>query len=472
MQLAKHIHQQADRDERGGVLVAALLTIAVLLGLSGVVMRLGVSHTKERGSAQDDVRSLYLAESGINETLARLVSGNAADLGSAQAPQTLSGGDYWADVTDNGDGTFVVLSAGRSNGRTRAIEALLAPIGGGVYSHAMFAGNKSENPLYRMTFGGVGGQGDQIHGDIFSGGHVVRSGDAVLHGTVRASGVIVGDDGETGVTQPIPDLAGMNYPATADVNVATAFQGATWRSDDAGGSAWQLPANNPAHIFRKNPSDRATEINSTPKNDYFIEDPYTTVATDAGQNGSNAFQVTLHTSGNNAVYYIDGNLWLHNKKTYSFKFVGPNGQPVKATFVVRGNIYFSDNLFYKDPVNDGVAFIAMEDPAMPGSTGNVYFGDPEFGTLSHMSAFMYADNNFYDTNLDAQGSANVRVHGNMTAGNHVSINRDYGNQHSQLVVDFDDRLVTGNLEMPGLPSMGEGEVEGFTVVSWREVAAP
>lgn len=472
MQAGRNNHRRASRGERGGVLVAALLTISVLLGLSGVVMRLGVAQQGERHSAQDDVRALYLAESALNETLARLTGGNTNDLGSPEAPLALSGGAYWADVTANGDGTFTVVSSGRSNGRERAIEAVLAPVGGGVFSHALFAGNKSGDPMYRMTFGGLGNQGDQIHGDIFSGGHVVRSGDAAIHGTIRAHGLIVGGEGETGVTQPIPDLAGMNYPGTADVHVATLFQSASWRSDDAGGSAWQLPSSSPAHIFRKNPNDRSAEINSTAKDDYFLEDPYTPVTTDASQNGSNAFQVTLHASGNNAVYYIDGNLWLHNKKTYSFKVVGPNGQPVKATFVVRGNIYFSDNLFYNDPQQDGLAFIAMEDPALPGTTGNIYFGDPEFGTLGHMSGFMYAENNFYDTNLDASGSSNVRVHGNMTAGNHVAINRDFNGQHSQLVVDFDDRIVSGQLEMPGLPSMGNGTVDGYTVISWREVAAP
>ena len=29
-----------------------------------------------------------------------------------------------------------------------------------------------------------------------------------------------------------------------------------------------------AHIFRKNPSDRATDTVGTPKDDYFLEDPY------------------------------------------------------------------------------------------------------------------------------------------------------------------------------------------------------
>src|SRR5690606_32174287 len=96
-------------------------------------------------------------------------------------------------------------------------------------------------------------------------------------------------------------------------------------------------------------------------------------------------------------------------------------------------------------------FIAMKDPKVEDS-GNVYFGDPVFGTLKQMNAFMYAENNFYDLNLDASGSAQVLLHGNMTAGNHVEIDRDYGPKHTKLTVDFDDRIATGQLEMPSLPS--------------------
>ena len=43
--------------------------------------------------------------------------------------------------------------------------------------------------------------------------------------------------GETGLDQPIPDLAAMNYEASADYDVAALFASATYTSDDAGGSA-------------------------------------------------------------------------------------------------------------------------------------------------------------------------------------------------------------------------------------------
>jgi hypothetical protein len=94
-----------------------------------------------------------------------------------------------------------------------------------------------------------------------------------------------------------------------------------------------------------------------------------------------------------------------------------------------------------------------------------------------MYAYLYAKNNFLDTNLSATGSAVVELYGNMTAGNQVRINRDYTTtvkgktviQHSKLLVDFDERISTGSLSMPGLPKNTGVESNEFTVLSWREV---
>ena len=85
----------------------------------------------------------------------------------------------------------------------------------------------------------------------------------------------------------------MNYASTADIQVANEFATATYKSDEAGGSAWQLPESSPAHIFRKNPSDRTSNTSSTVKDDYFLEDPYETVGLDSGMDGTNAYHVSL-----------------------------------------------------------------------------------------------------------------------------------------------------------------------------------
>src|SRR5580765_6285610 len=134
-----------------------------------------------------------------------------------------------------------------------------------------------------------------------------------------------------------------------------------------------------------------------------------------------------------------------------------------VTIVVWGDIYVGDNIFYKDAKNDGLVLIAMKDGAVKDS-GNIYFGDPAFGTLESMSAYMYAENNFYDSNLNASGSAIVKLHGMMSAGNQVAINRDFKGQHSRMMVTFDSRVAKGSLALPGLP---KSEQKGLTCLAWE-----
>ena len=362
---------------------------------------------------------------------------------------------------------------------------MVVPPSGGLFDYALFAGNAAEDPLYTLRLAGYGVQADEVNGSVYSGGNVQLDGDATVSGSIRAAGNIFGSGGDAAVpVQAVPDLQAPDYAATADFMVKSLFDAgvaagtATRVADDAGGTAWQLPEDNPAHIFRLNPSDRGTETASTEKDDYFLEDPYEPVRVDPSQDGSDPYPISLSgvggapgPSGTQKVYYIDGNLWLHNKRSYSFEFAGGDASGIQVTFVVEGNVYFSDNLFYEDAVKDGVVFIAMKDPAVADS-GNIYFGDPTFGTLRQMQAYMYAEDTFHDVNLDASGSTIVEVDGIMSAGNEVDIQRDYGTQHTKLRVDFDPRISEGTLSMPGLPPWTNTGGGGFSVVSWRRVALP
>ena len=59
-------------------------------------------------------------------------------------------------------------------------------------------------------------------------------------------------------------------------------------------------------------------------------------------------------------------------------------------------------------------------------------------------------------------------------GNQVSITRDYVSgsdvQHSKLTVDFDDRISTGAVALPGLPGTN-GDKDAVTVLFWGVVRA-
>lgn len=464
---------------RGSAAVVALVAVTVLVGLCGAMLMITTRSNSEGDAAVDRHQATAVAQAGLADALARVTAGNTDPIGTADTPESFGGGTYWVEVDPDPDaGKCTVSAFADVRGEREGLQALLTGSGSDIYDHALFAGNSGGDPLYTLKLGGTGVQGDQVSGDVYSGGSVAVSGTASVTGTVRAQDEITGASGETNVYQPIPDIAAMDYPNTADFNVASMFTGAAYKSSALGGKAYQVAETSPAHIFRKNPSDRASDTSATVKNDYFLEDPYEPVLTDSGSTGANACPITLSgisgepgANGNHKVYYIDGNLWIHNRNVFSFKIEHNEPNGVQVTFVAKGNIYFSDNVFYDNTSTDGIAFIAMKDSTVADS-GNIYFGDPVFGTLEQMHAFMYAENNFIDKNLSATGSAQVTVYGNMTAGNKVDIQRDYGSQHSKLTVNYDGRISMGDLDMPGLPGRDGSGDGAWTLKAMRRIAHP
>lgn len=465
-------------SQRGSAAVVALVAVTVLVGLCGAMLMIASRSNSEGGAAVDRHQATAVAQAGMAQALAEVAAGVTDGVGSPEEPLAFGGGSYWVETVP-GEESLVVRSHADVRGEQETLEALLTGGGSDIYDHALFAGNSSGDPLYAMKLGGSGAQADLVNGDVYSGGSVAVTGTASVNGSIRAQEDITGASGESGVSQPIPDIAAMDYPNTADFKVASMFSGATYKSHTAlGGKAWQVPESNPAHIFRKNPSDRASDINATAKNDYFLEDPYEAVSTSSNVNAASATTITLSgvsgepgTSGNHKVYFIDGNLWIHNRNIFSFAIKHHEANGIQVTFVAKGNIYFSDNVLYEDTGEDGIAFIAMKDGSVADS-GNIYFGDPVFGTLEQMHAFMYAENNFIDKNLSASGSARVTVYGNMTAGNKVDIQRDSNGQHSKLTVNYDGRISGGDLDMPGLPRANDGGDGSWTFQAMRRGAKP
>jgi hypothetical protein len=465
--------------EAGGALLIAIIATIVLAGMTTAMLSLSTASQKESLAAANRVQALYVAEAGMSRAIGELEAGLPKNaFGSAGNPVAFGAGGFWGSSTDNGDNTQTIQAFGTAAGATRGVECVMVAQISPIYGNALFAGNSSGDPTYTLGLGGCGSQADFIDGPVYSGNDVELKCDSTVTGPIRAQGTITGAAGTENISQPVPDIPGMQYASNHDYDVANVFaSNGVWQSASVGGSAYQVPEDNPCHIFRKNPSDRTTETSGTSKDDYFLEDPYEAVNKSSIIDPTAGAYITLSGSGgkpgpdgNEKVYYIDGNLWIHSKPMYSFTLHNSAPDGVRVTVVVNGNIYVSDNIFYDDPQSSGLALIAIKDAKEPDS-GNIYFGDPRYGTLEHMSSFMYAENDFYDNNLSASGSAKVTVHGNMTAGNQVNINRDYNGQHSKLTVDFDQRILNKALTLPGLPTQSS-KVDGWTLSAWREIAVP
>ncbi len=463
--------------ERGVALVVVILGLMVVTGIAGAVMTIVHSSNRELHGATEEMRAFYLAESGVSRGMAELLAGNQAGVG----PTAFGGGEYEVQIVPTGVDTFTIVSRAALGNNRRAIETVVGLLPD-MYANAVFAGNSSSDPAYVLEFGGLGARADEINGDVYSGNDVELEDDAAVNGVIRATGAILGASGLTGVSLPIPDIAAMQYETTSDIDVATEFGSASWNLNlfnPALGPGWELPADNPAHIFRRNPLNRDDQTALTAKDDYVLEDPYEPVGLDPLSNGSSAWAITPTgggqpgPEGNDLVYFVDGNLWIMNLLSNSFEFQHPDG--CRITFVVKGNVYLGDNLFYDNPSLDGVAFIAIEDSSVPDS-GNVYMGDlldgsaaPVQGSLTHVDSFLYAENDFYDNNLDHQGLGPVEVNGSMIAGNQVHYKRDLLVPRPKLVINQDDRLETGALALNGLPTLPSATAR-LAVLSTREIA--
>lgn len=481
MKYTRNLRSAAHPRRRGSTLVTVLVITAVLTVLATVALTVTTSSVDEVTAERQEIQALYAAEAGVNAGLARVAvafqTGAAVDpnVGTQEQPESLQHGEFWTSITDNGDGTLTVFATGSSGLAVRSLEAVLVQSGNDPFAHSIYAGNLSRDPAYELELGGTGAQADHVTGDVYSGGDLAVSGDALLEDELSAAGTITGATGTEGVLFDVPQILETDYEEFHDYDVAALFAASSRLADDAGGVADQLPATSPAHIFRRNPDDRTADTVTTEKDDYFLEDPYEVVSRDDPQDGSEAFLVSLPEEANNSVFFIDGNLWLHNRQTFSLKIKNEGLDPTRVTFVVKGNVYFSDNFFYGDASNDGVAFLALADPKVEDS-GNIYFGDPVFGTMQYAEALMFAEDTFYDNNLDAAGSTKVEVRGVMSAGNQLSIERDYVGKtgittHTKLELTYDPRQAQGLLNLPGIP-MGLDDQIGYSVATWREVAVP
>ena len=474
--------------------IMMLLTLAAIMAVDTAKTDIDLSFNQMRSD-----QAFYVALAGVERARADLDFDHEWRTGFSRVP--FGPGAYTVIVLDSaadsslGD-TVVLRAVGQADDANSIVEVmLLENLYHPLYYHAIYAGNSSEyDPsvdsqswVADMSFGGTGYTRDIINGDVFFNGHMAVNGDAELNGSAYTGGDYTGNPptGTANTNQDYlapPDLLAEHYETSSDFYVGDAT---SW--DPYG----HLPYWDPRHIFVKEyRSDLATTVGYNFDNtNYFFGDPW---------EGSDLAEVSVSSAGNKKVYFVDGNLWIEpNGMTQRLIKSPPTGTQI--TVVVKGNIYFSDDLLYDKPELDGIAFIAMTDgesytdqngnsqydPGEPllhddgdgvyegpiEGSGNIRFGDPNGGPLGQIQSYLYAENNFEDYVLDGPyGSPqNFAVKGLLSAGNQMRIKRDGPTGHSQMRVTYDDRLQKGTLELPGLPRHSGTETSGWRQVAWREL---
>jgi hypothetical protein len=291
----------------------------------------------------------------------------------------------------------------------------------------------------------------------------------------------------------------MNYAVNNTHNVSKIFA-------NAGIDSGYLPSGNELRdIIVKNPSNRTEECGTTTGDDYFLE------PVSVSNNGADSKDAkTPLNLGQNRIYYVDGDVWVNSPKTYGFLVEG------RVTIVATGDIHISDNIKYadKESLLGLVAIGKYDGLGKLVSGGNIYFGDPRFGTMYTASALMFAADSFlYNTDSVTGGmkepETGFSVYGNLNALNQVSIERDWYDpdgtddprpaifdtskgddddngqwidletgekltdaeikslRHYQMAITYDDRVRTQETQPPGLPK-GKGTIFGG-LKYWQEI---
>jgi hypothetical protein len=506
-----------------GLVLPAVIIIAVIFAIIGMaILFLAGQEVTLTRIERNKAEAFYLAEAGLAKVSEILQTPVVGDLNEV-LEGSIDQGSYHVEIDTNQNPCYIVSTgiSGTIQKKVRVQAAFL----GSPFENAIFAMNSSGgswafqlrgtgNPVASggMSGGEKGGK-DIINGNIFVDGDAflyeesgVNAAPAPnrwdLHGDLDATGNIsvLGSAHVSGATNPNTeepppiDVTAMNYAVNNTHNVAQIFQ-------SAGVSSGYLPSGNELrNVFVKNPSDRSTECSSTAGNDYFLEP----VAVTGGGTQKGA-TTSLHL-GTDRVYYVDGDVWVHNKTTYGFNTDG------KVTIVATGNIHMCDNIIYADS-NSILGLVALGKYDGSGnriSGGDIFFGDPRFGTMYVVSGMMFAANDFlYNADAVSRQSAEPTtgfiINGSFAAINRVSIERDWYTKgsgmsstaraahynsttgqwidtltgtaltsteigtvrHYQMIVNYDDRVRSPATQPPGLPR-GSGKIfMGFS--NWEEL---
>ena len=441
--------QPRHASRTGGILVIVMVTLVAFSLMVAALLQLGQHGAQETAYQLRRAQAFWLAEAGRQRCIADLY---------------ILGHDGRISLTSMGAGTFEVIKDPANPSRrisrgivkvgnltvTNQIRIDLAFLAR-PYEHAIYAGNSANNPLWNFQLRGTGaamppgsGSGgiDSIYGDVYIRGDAyMYEGSRIyqpnnpnrysLHGDLNTTGTSTLDPGATisgSQNQNVPynlppNLNDMDYAHNNDYDIAKIF-------NDLHITSGYLPANHPLrNVVVKNPSNRPAENNSTPGDDFYFEPSSISSA------GTPTNAVTPLNLGANKVYYVDGHVWFNNHSTYGFKVDGT------ATIVSTRDIHVSDNLAYN---NKGLTAVGGNPPdvlalvalgqysgGVRTSGGDIYFGDPEFGTLYTVDAFMFAGNNFYyntranNSTGQEQPESGFKVFGNYMAVNQVVVLRDW-----------------------------------------------
>ena len=110
---------------RGSILVMTVVLLGALMVLTAAFLRLGVKFSHEHNAELDESRAFYIAEAGVSESAAAILSGMTGNVGSQAAPASYANGIVWVAATDLGADDFQIDSTALCDGGRVAVRAVV-----------------------------------------------------------------------------------------------------------------------------------------------------------------------------------------------------------------------------------------------------------------------------------------------------------------------------------------------------------
>lgn len=195
------MRRKRENGRAGGSLLAVSLLVMTTAALSGALLAIVRSTTKEQRGAQEDLRSLYVTEAAVAEAVYDLSQGGTGDVGSEQAPLAFGPGSaFFVEATDLGNDCTSLVATGRDARTVSRVEVVVQRVPSTAFPWAAFGDETLEMDSnarvdsYDSTLGSYAGQ--QVNGsgtsayansdgDVGSNGNLDLSSNATVWGDAR-----------------------------------------------------------------------------------------------------------------------------------------------------------------------------------------------------------------------------------------------------------------------------------------------
>ena len=209
--------------ERGSVTVVALFVVILVSGLTVAFLQLGVSFNREQIRRVDDERALFIAESGLQESIHAMRMGGTGGIGTMAAPARFGDGLVWVDVDDVGVALRRIRSVGMCGSGRVALEGLVFHYAAPLFTTALFS-NQSfeiESGVFVDSFdSSLGDYASQLAasgtGYVDSGAITQSNGDVIVGSSVEVHGDIYPGKDESVEVPGSSDVSGALQPAAED----------------------------------------------------------------------------------------------------------------------------------------------------------------------------------------------------------------------------------------------------------------